>query len=631
MFIFRTVVGKLWLTIIGLVGVVLLILGLFLVNYMENYFSQAKDQTANIEKLARNFSEEASHHMYNEQFYQLSNELLGFQDAKLLVISKEMKEMAMPSTLGSTLGGFHSTDLYTDAELQRVFAGETIDKSINKSKIGRLKAGEEYLVVAVPLRNLQGSIAGATIIYQSLQSLEATQSYMLRLFIYVSIVGFLMTTFFAFFLFAKITRPLQQLKKAADFITRGEYGTRVPIISKDEIGELAKTFNHMGEKMQESIRALSQEKEHLSSILHSMTDAVITLDANGSIMLTNPQGEKIVQEWSTIEWSEDDEETKRYRKPDTALGDWGLTSYSNPFLVPIPVPLIPLFEAVVDESTEAATKLHVQNFVWSVAMTPLYMSEQSEEVRGAVAVLRNVTEEELLDKLRKDFVANVSHELRTPISMLQGYSEALLDDIPSTPEERVELVQVIHDESLRMGRLVRDLLDLARMEAGHLELAVSEVDVDSLIKRMHRKFSVLAKERGIALSVALPDKSLILGRGDEDRLEQVLTNLLDNAFRHTASGASIAMKAEPATYKNKQAIRIEVSDQGQGIPANDLPFIFERFYKADKARTRGSSGGTGLGLAIVRNIVESHFGIVTAQSVLGQGTTFTILLPCEPN
>ncbi|SDN88494.1 two-component system, OmpR family, sensor histidine kinase ResE [Paenibacillus sp. yr247] len=627
MFIFRSVVGKLWLTIIGLVGVVLLILGFFLVNYLENYFSQANDQKDNMEKLAVKFSEEASHHMYNEQFYQLSNELLGFQDARMLVISTDLKEMVIPSTQGSPLVSFHASDFYTGAELRQVFAGQTISKQINKTGLGRLKAGDEYLVVAVPLKNLQGNIVGATLLYQSLQSLEATQSYMLRLFIYVSIVGFLMTTFFAFFLFSRITRPLQQLKKAADFITMGEYGTRVPIQSKDEIGELAKTFNHMGEKMQESIRALSQEKEHLSSILRSMTDAVITLDANGSVMLTNPQGEKIVQEWSTIEWSEDDEETRRFRKPDTALGDWGLTSYNNPYSSPIPVPLIPLFEAVVDESSEAATKLHVQNGVWSVAMTPLYTRDQ---VRGAVAVLRNVTEEERLDKLRKDFVANVSHELRTPLSMLQGYSEALLDDIPSTPEERVELVQVIHDESLRMGRLVRDLLDLARMEANHLELDFREVEVDSLVKRMHRKFSVLAKERGIALSAALPEEPLILQRGDEDRLEQVLTNLLDNAFRHTASGARIAMKAEPAVYKDQPAIRIEVSDEGQGIPADDLPFIFERFYKADKARTRGSSGGTGLGLAIVKNIIEAHYGSVTAQSIVGQGTTFTLLLPCGP-
>ncbi|OCT12497.1 two-component sensor histidine kinase [Paenibacillus pectinilyticus] len=626
MFIFRSVVGKLWLTIIGLVGVVLLILGFFLVNYMENYFSQATSQTDNMKLMAAKFSEEATEHMYNEQFYQLSNELLSFQDSRMLVISTDMKEMAIPTTKGSDLPNFHVSDFYTADELKPVFQGQRLDKQVNKTGTGRFDTGTEYLVVAVPLYNLEGGIVGATLLYQSLQSLEATQSYMLRLFIYVSIVGFLMTTFFAFFLFSRITRPLQQLKKAADFITMGEYGKRVPILSKDEIGELAKTFNHMGDKMQESINALSQEKEHLSSILRSMTDAVITLDVNGSVMLSNPQGEKIVKEWSTIEWSDDDGEPRRYPKPDTSLGDWGLTSFSNPYSSPIPVPLIPLFEAVVDESSEAATKLHVQNGVWSVAMTPLYSRDQ---VRGAVAVLRDVTEEERLDKLRKDFVANVSHELRTPISMLQGYSEALLDDIPSTPEERVELVQVIHDESLRMGRLVRDLLDLARMEAGHLELSFREVELDSLVRRMHRKFAVLAKERGIALSVMLPEEPLILLRADEDRLEQVLTNLLDNAFRHTPAGASIALKAELGRYKDRPAVRIEIVDEGQGIPAEDLPFIFERFYKADKARTRGSSGGTGLGLAIVKNIIDSHHGTVSVVSTWGQGSAFTIWLPCE--
>ncbi|WNR42480.1 ATP-binding protein [Paenibacillus roseipurpureus] len=628
MFIFRSIVGKLWLTIIGLVGVVLLILGFFLVNYMENYFSQATNQREHMQEMAVKFSEEATQHMYNEQFYKLSNELLSFQDSRMLVISKDMEEMDIPATPGSKLANFHVADFYQTNELAPVFGGQSIYKTVNKTGAGRLGSGEEYLVVAVPLYNLEGGIVGATLLYQSLQSLEATQSYMLRLFVYVSIVGFLMTTFFAFFLFSRITRPLQQLKKAADFITQGEYGTRVPILSKDEIGELAKTFNHMGEKMQDSIHALSQEKEHLSSILRSMTDAVITLDVNGFVMLSNPQGEKIVEEWSTIAWSEDEGEPRRFPMPDRSLGDWGLMSFTNPYSSPIPVPLIPLFEAVVDESSEAVTKLHVQNGVWSVAMTPLYSLNQ---VRGAVAVLRDITEEERLDKLRKDFVANVSHELRTPISMLQGYSEALLDDIPSTPEERVELVQVIHDESLRMGRLVRDLLDLARMEAGHLELSFREVEVDSLVKRMHRKFAVLAKERGIALSVSLPAEPLILQRADEDRLEQVLTNLLDNAFRHTAAGARIAMLAEPGLYKDRPAIRIEIADEGKGIPAEDLPFIFERFYKADKARTRGSSGGTGLGLAIVKNIIDSHQGSVTVQSVWGQGSTFTIWLPVSTN
>ncbi|MBP1988929.1 ATP-binding protein [Paenibacillus eucommiae] len=622
MFIFRSVVGKLWLTIIGLVAVVLLILGFFLVNYMGNYFSQAEDQKASLEKLANRFSEEAARHFNDNRFFSLSNELLANQEARMLVVTQDMKEITSDVTPNVEIAVLHAEDFFSPSQLKQVFSGQTIKNQVITKQKNGYQDGTEYLAVAVPLRTDAGEIVGATVIYQSLQSLEATQSNVLRLFIYVSIMGFLMTTFFAFFLFSRITRPLQQLKKAADHITEGEYGTRVPILSKDEIGELAKTFNHMGDELQDSIKALSQEKEHLSSVLRSMTDAVITLNAEGEVILTNPQGQRIIQEWSIIHWKDD---PTGARQTDSLVEQAGLVSGAYP-QQRIPEPLQPLFESVVAESMEAAAKVHVLNGVWSVAMTPLYSHDQ---VRGAVAVLRDVTEEFRLDKLRKDFVANVSHELRTPISMLQGYSEALLDGIAATPEEQGELVQVIYDESLRMGRLVGDLLDLARMEAGHLELNFREMEVVSLLKRVHRKFAVLAKERGIVLSAKLPEQDIILPRADEDRLEQVLTNLLDNAFRHTASGARIEVKAERAVYKDQSALRIEVTDEGQGIPAADLPFIFERFYKADKARTRGPSGGTGLGLAIVKNIVESHQGVISAQSALGQGTTFTILLPYD--
>lgn len=603
MFIFKSVVGKLWLTIIGLVAFVLLILGLFLVNYIENYFSQAKDQTEGLIKLANRFSSETSRHLNDTDFYNMSNELLSSIDARILIISADLKESEMPAPAGTNLRSFRAVDFFEEAQLKQVLKGDTLTSHYPSEDNARYRSDDQYLAVAVPLYTESGMITGVTVLYQSLQSLEATQSYVLRLFIYVSLIGFLMTTFFAFFLFYRITRPLLQLKKAAGLITQGDYETRVPITSSDEIGDLAKTFNHMGEELQESIKALSQEKEHLSSVLRSMTDAVITLDAEGTVILANPQGEKLIQEWSSIHWMEenDQQETR-----------------------PIPEPLQPLFDKVVAESTETASKIHVHNGVWSVAMTPLYSQDQ---IRGAVAVMRDVTEEFKLNKLRVDFVANVSHELRTPLSMLQGYSEALIDNIAATPEEQSELAQVIHDESLRMGRLVRDLLDLARMEAGHLELNFGEVEVGSLIKRMHRKFSVLAKEQGISLQVQLSKEQLILHRADEDRLEQVLTNLLDNAFRHTSSGARIMMKAEPAEYKDQPALRLEVSDEGCGIPQQDLPFIFERFYKADKARTRGSNGGTGLGLAIVNNIIDAHLGNVSVQSVQGQGTVFTILLP----
>ncbi|TVX92854.1 ATP-binding protein [Paenibacillus agilis] len=425
-----------------------------------------------------------------------------------------------------------------------------------------------------------------------------------RLFVYTAIVGFSLTTFFAFFLFTKITQPMRLLKSAAETIRQGDYSSRVvPIRSTDEIGELAQTFNHMAEELDLVIQDLQHEKEHLSSILRSMTDAVITFDAVGCVLSTNPQGQAQLEKWNTLEWNEMEE----YELDQS-----------------VPGPLRPLFHEVISQAVEVTTRIHVKQEVWSVVMGPLH---NVNGVRGAVAVLRNVTEEVRLEKMRKDFIANISHEIRTPLSMLQGYSEALLDDIVTSPEERRELVQVIHDESLRMGRLVKDLLDLARMEAGHLQMHWAEVDANELIHRVIRKYSVLAKEQAIPLGVELKAKRYILAKADEDRLEQVLTNLLDNAFRHSQAEQLIQIETEVIADSRQEWLVIHVRDHGQGIPSQDLSYIFERFYKADKARTRGVTGGTGLGLAIVKNIVEAHQGKIEVSSKVGAGTTFSISLP----
>lgn len=426
-----------------------------------------------------------------------------------------------------------------------------------------------------------------------------------RLFTYAGLMGFLLTTFFAFFLLTKITQPLREMKDAANKVTQGDYTTRVAIRSSDEIGELANSFNLMATELQSLIRDIQHERDHLSSVLKSMTDAVITFDAAGCAILTNPQGQHLLDDWSTAdEWTDEDERD----------------AYSC-----IPGPLRETFRQVISGGKELTVKVHVNDEVWSVVMTPL---ASEDEVRGAVAVLRSVTEEFRVDKMRKDFVANVSHEIRTPLSMVQGYSEALLDDIAASPEERRELVQVIHDESLRMGRLVKDLLDLARMEAGHLEMNFQQLDVNGLIARVYRKFSALAKERHITLSRSEENPALTLESADGDRLEQVLTNLLDNALRHTPAEKGITLTAARIEGSKGDLIEIKVADEGQGIPRKDLPYIFDRFYKADKARKRESAvGGTGLGLAIVKNLVEAHNGKIRADSIEGEGTTFTITLP----
>lgn len=608
MFIFRTIVGKLWITIIALVAIILLALGLFLAKYIETNFYKYQYQTENLISLSSRLTRDLFQHLNEPNYHQLVNELLDAQDAGMIVVKTDFTE----SVTGSYRQvGKKAMDFFTVSELRQVFAGNSIDNQDHVEHQDGVNGGvADYLAVGVPIKDPQGQIIGAAVVYQSSSSLKQTQFYILRMFAYTSIIGFLLTTFFAFFLLTRITKPLQNLKKAAGLITIGQFGTRVSIISRDELGELSQTFNHMGEKLEGTINELSNEKENLASILRSMTDAVITFDALGNVVVSNPQGDHIIQDWNTIEWTEGTVNTN-----------------SENITTVVPEPLRYLFEKLVGESKEEITsKLHVQNEVWSIVMAPLY---SPKGVRGAVAVLRNVTEEYRLDKLRKDFVANVSHELRTPISMVQGYSEALLDDIVESPEERKDLVQVIHDESLRLGRLVHDLLDLARMESGHLTMNLREVDVDSLIKRMYRKFTVVSKERKIRLEYELQDEGIRLHSADEDRLEQVLTNLLDNAFRHTQEGARIFLKAGYVEHKSGQAVQLEVSDQGQGIPPEDVPYVFERFYKADKARTRGSSGGTGLGLAIVKNIIDAHQGTVQVISKIGQGTTFSIILPCR--
>ncbi|ANF97476.1 HAMP domain-containing sensor histidine kinase [Paenibacillus bovis] len=421
-----------------------------------------------------------------------------------------------------------------------------------------------------------------------------------RLFTYVSIIGFALTTFFALFLLTKITQPMQQLIQATDGIRKGKYNTRLALRTGDEIGQLASAFNHMAEELEKNIQNLQLEKEQMASVLRSMGDGVITFDKQGNMILHNPLGEMIMDSWHKAGWE-------------------GQQDGSGAAASKVPEPLYPMFERVIRERQDQSSNIHVKQQVWAVNMTPLY---SGEDVRGTVSVLRDVTEEVKAEKMRRDFVANVSHEIRTPLQMIQGYSEALLDGMASSPEESNELVQVIYDESLRMSRLVQDLLDLSRMEAGHTDMNFGQMNLNELMDRVYRKFSVRAKERELDLKFIRSEAPLLL-EADADRLEQVFTNLLDNAFRHTQAGGTITVTA--ALEGNQ--IKVSFQDTGAGIPLEDLPFIFERFYKADKARVRGESGGTGLGLAIVRNIIEAHQGTIAADSQVGKGTVFTLTLP----
>jgi two-component system phosphate regulon sensor histidine kinase PhoR len=247
--------------------------------------------------------------------------------------------------------------------------------------------------------------------------------------------------------------------------------------------------------------------------------------------------------------------------------------------------------------------------------------ENSAEMRGAVILFRDVTHIRKVEQMRRDFVANVSHELRTPLSIFRGYLETLLEDPHQPPGELLRILQVMERHSERLNALVEDVLSLARLESPRIELELSEVDLPELLHSIMRdwekRFAAKQLKSHLNFPAALPHL-----RADETRLQELIYNLLDNAVKYSKPEGTVFLQAEPAG----DAIRISVADQGIGISPEDLPRIFERFYRADKSRS-GEQGGTGLGLSIVKHIAQLHGGSVEADSEFGKGTTISVLLP----
>lgn len=236
---------------------------------------------------------------------------------------------------------------------------------------------------------------------------------------------------------------------------------------------------------------------------------------------------------------------------------------------------------------------------------------------------------ETIRQRERDVLANISHDLKTPLTSIQGFAGALIDGT-CPPEDYPTAARIIYDESERMNHLVGDVLQLSRLEAGELVLSLGPVDLHELLNQSARRFAGTAEQARVTLRVEIPTTGPLRILGDRGRLEQVLGNLLDNALRYTPSGGRIDLVGGPVEEEGHSMVRLTVRDTGRGIPADDLPRIFERFYQADKSRVAGRGGGSGLGLAIVRELIERHHGTIRAESTRGAGTAITILLPVAP-
>ena len=578
-----SIVGKLWGTILLLVSFVLFLFTVLMLEFLGNYHDDLTEQS--LKQTAVTISSVLSHNTFSPDVVETFEEVIP-KDTNVIVAQTQQ------SIVYTQQNGINQVEIQqailTNEKLQSVYKNgqEVVKTMLLPSHIDQEKM-DTYIVLGYPTED------GAVFVYQNPEAVNAASMETTKIIFLAAAIAFILTTVFAFFLSSRITSPLRKMRQHAFELAKGKFDSMLPTTQNDEIGQLAVAFNQMGRQLKHHLEVINQEKEQLSSILTSMTDAVITFNRDKSILVSNPPAESLLQKW--------------YMRNDAQKE------------LLLPVEIAHMLEHVLDFEDQIEEELEIGGTYFAVSISPLY---SGAHVRGAVAVIRDKTEEHRLEKMRSDFIANVSHELRTPIAMLQGYSEAILDGVVTTEEERNEMIRIIYDESQRMGRLVSDLLDLARMSSGFITLYKDFHHVGSSVERMTNKFAQVAKEKQVNLQVEDLTHPDLYIEFDQDRIEQVVTNLVDNAIRHTPEGQSVTVRlTEEKTY-----LKIEIEDTGVGIPKEDLAYVFERFYKADKARTR-SKGGTGLGLAIAKNIVEAHEGNISVTSEQGVGTTFTFYLP----
>lgn len=579
----RSIVGKLWLTIAVLLLATFIILGFFLSQLMENFYLnlKANELLHNGTEIAEAIGTGNTPKNVLENIELLSEVL----NASIIVLDRRGLTQASSGPMKIEPG-----TPVEHADLEIVVRGETVVRKGMHPRFNTL-----MMSVAVPVFHDQ-KIAGGVFIDAPLAPITATISRIKEIILYTATAITAVATVLAFFLSRSMSRPLIQMNQAAMAMAKGDFSKEINFSSRDEMGVLASTLKHLGQELESNINALHAEKKQLANILGSMTDGVISFDAHKRVITLNPPAEKILN----------------------LLGAQAVSHKQLP-KTEISVKLNGLIEQAMAQEQLVSDEVLIKdnNYLFKITLI-----KGVEEVIGAVLVLSNITKERKLDQLRKEFIANVSHELRTPLSFLQGYVEAILDGLASTEAERQNYLQIILEETLRLRRLVNDLLDITQMEAGQIPLNIEYVDLNYLVKKVQRKLEPVANELQLKFVAKLPTNSQLIVAVDQDRIEQALINLLDNAFRYTPAGGKVTLEIVDGVH----AVKVKVIDTGTGIPAADIPFLFERFHKVDKSGNR-AYGGTGLGLAIVKNILDAHEQSVDVHSVLGEGSIFTFTLP----
>ncbi|MCD8048264.1 MAG: cell wall metabolism sensor histidine kinase WalK [Clostridia bacterium] len=482
----------------------------------------------------------------------------------------------------------------SDSETREVEITENIVFALD-GKVGQeVDRSNRYMDFALPIQ-----VDGQTrYIAYVIDSKEEVYDIIKNIFInilWALLFGLLISAFLGFILARMIILPISNLQIRAEEMANGDFGQKIEVRSNDEIAKLTGAFNDMASQIEKSLSDISGEKKKVETILAQMTDGIAAFDMEGSLVHLNIAA-------------------KNYLGAATMEEIEGFADFAERLGFDISLESLTYLE----QNGVVARETKKDNRILKVLFAPY--SDETEKNGGVIAVLQDITEQTKLEGARREFVANVSHELRTPITTIKSYAETILDmSEEDTPEKN--FVAVIESEANRMARIVTDLLTLSRLDNGASRIEKRVFDLAEMTKGVAEKLALDAKNHGLEISFTRGEGA---GEffGDSERLEQVVTNIVSNAIKYTPEGGKISVM-----YKSLNArVYIVVSDNGIGIPERDLPRIFERFYRVDKARSR-ESGGTGLGLAIAKEFVEMHGGEIDIKSEENKGTIVTIALP----
>ncbi|MBU0438778.1 cell wall metabolism sensor histidine kinase WalK [Staphylococcus succinus] len=594
---FQSLHTKLVIVYVLLIIIGMQIIGLYFTNSLEKELTQtfknnisqyAKQIEINIEKV---YDEDNSVNAQKE-VQNLLNEYANRQEIEeIRFIDKD--QIIMATSKQSTRSLINQKA--NDNSIQKALSLGEINSHTVLKDYGSGK--QRVWVYNLPVKTSNNGTIGDVYIEADINDVYNQLSNINQIFIVGTGISLLITVILGFFIARTITKPITDMRNQTVEMSKGNYTQRVKIYGNDEIGELALAFNNLSKRVQEAQANTESEKRRLDSVITHMSDGIIATDRRGRVRIVNDMAltmmgmmkEDIIGDYmlNVLNLEEDFSLDEIQENNDSFLLD-------------------------INETEGIIARVNFSTIV-----------QETGFVTGYIAVLHDVTEQQQVERERREFVANVSHELRTPLTSMNSYIEALEEGAWKDDDLAPQFLSVTREETERMIRLVNDLLQLSKMDNESDQITKEIVDFNMFINKIINRHEMAAKDTTFIREIP---KQTIFTEIDPDKMTQVFDNVITNAMKYSRGDKRVEFHVKQNALYNRMTIRVK--DNGIGIPINKVDKIFDRFYRVDKARTR-KMGGTGLGLAISKEIVEAHNGRIWANSVEGQGTSIFITLPCE--